>query len=121
MNKINVLVSAALVSVALSSVGFAKAIDDCTTGSKPGNAAPAPAKVVHFSNLSRQYENAQVTVTLTIDAAGVPHDVRPSGRVPQDLAKIVVSMVSQWRFTPRYVNGQAVATRAVLPLQLVEG
>jgi hypothetical protein len=122
MKKMNLLLAAVLASAAwFSSSAFAKPIDGCSTGNDVKATLPVPTKVVQFKDLSRKYENATVAVTMTIDAAGVPHDVKPAGNMPRELIAVVVPMVQQWRFRPSYVNGQAVPARVVLPLQLVEG
>ncbi|MBI2497249.1 MAG: TonB family protein [Opitutae bacterium] len=81
---------------------------------------PAPAKVVSPTNLPRTFEGATVVVSLTIDESGQPHDVKVVSAKDRLLTKSLVSAVSQWRFTPARKNGTPVATKVLLPLELVE-
>jgi hypothetical protein len=118
MNKITLLV--ATLSAALSTSAFAGTSTCCTAASQTAN-KPVPVKVVSPTHLPRSYENATVEVALTIDAQGVPHDVRPVGKIDRRVEQSLVTAVSQWRFTPNVVNGQPVSTRVLLPLQLVDG
>ena len=120
-NMKNLLISAALVSASVfaTSSFAATAVDACTTEASPS--APVPVSVVSPTDLPRTFRPTTVQVTLTIDEKGVPHNVKPVGFVDRDVAKRVIAAVSQWRFTPKQVNGQAVAGRFVLPLEIVEG
>lgn len=82
--------------------------------------APAPAKVVSPTGLPRSHEGATVMLSLTIDAAGQPHNIRIVSRGDQELTRSLVAAVSQWQFTPGRQNGTPVATKVLLPIQLVE-
>jgi hypothetical protein len=85
------------------------------------DADPVAVKIVGPLHLPRSFENAHVELSLTIDAAGVPHEIAMVGYVPDNVKNQLVSAVAQWRFTPKYEHGRAVSTRVVLPLRLVDG
>jgi TonB family protein len=80
--------------------------------------APAPARVVQPTGLPLSYEGKIVRLSLTIDAAGKPHDIRVVSADDRALTKSLVAAVSQWQFTPCRKNGVAVSTRVELPLEL---
>jgi outer membrane biosynthesis protein TonB len=81
---------------------------------------PVPVSVVHPTNLPLRFKDTTVQVVLTIDAQGVPHDVSAAGGMPADFAKQLLPVVAQWRFSPMYENGKAVAARVILPIELTE-
>ena len=114
MNKITLLMTAALASLTVSQATmFAAGQMTADPRTKP-----YPIQVVSPSHLPQEYENALVTLKLTIDAQGVPHNVRPAEWVPNAVAERIVSAVSQWRFAPARVHGEPVSTVAILPLKL---
>jgi outer membrane biosynthesis protein TonB len=123
MKKITILLAATLAGVAFSATNsFAAANDQCAACSTAKATLPVPISVVHPTNLPRQYENVTVQIELTIDENGVPHNVKPAGQMPKDLAARLLPAVSQWRFKPSHTaDGKAIATTVVLPLELVEG
>lgn len=82
--------------------------------------APVPARVVSPTGLPRRAEGSTVTLSLTIDAAGQPHDVKVVWGGDREVSRSVVSAVSQWSFTPARKNGVAVSSRVLLPLELVD-
>lgn len=82
--------------------------------------APAPDRVVAPTGLPRSAEGATVTLALTIDAAGRPHDIQVVSRGDKGLTKSLVSAVSQWSFTPARKNGIAVPAKVLLPIRLVD-
>lgn len=114
MNKITLLITTALASLTLSQ-GSLFAAAPATTDART---KPYPVSIVEPNRLPRDYENALVSLKLTIDAQGVPHNVRPAEWIPSAVAERLVSAVSQWRFEPARVNGRAVPTTAILPLKL---
>jgi len=79
---------------------------------------PVPAKVVAPTDLPRRYEGATVRLSLTIDAAGVPHDIKVVSTRDNALTRSLVTAVSQWRFTPARRNGTPVSTKVELPIEL---
>ncbi len=107
---------------------LAGALTGATFGAPPSsfaqpaaNAAPVPVKIVAPMNLPRSYENARVELVLTIDAAGVPHEISAVGYLPDRVKQQLLPAVAQWRFAPMYQDGHPVSTRVVLPLRLVDG
>lgn len=81
---------------------------------------PIVTKMVHPDGLPTCYEGVTVTLAMTIDEKGVPHDVVPADRIAKDLAARLIPVVAQWRFTPCVVDGHAVARKVLLPLKLVD-
>ena len=81
--------------------------------------APAPAKVVSPVDLPRSFMREIVKVTLTVDAAGQPHDIKVVSTKDQAVTKSLVAAVSKWQFTPARENGVAVSCKVMLPLELV--
>jgi TonB family protein len=79
---------------------------------------PVPASVVSPTGVPLGYEGKTVRISLTIDAAGQPHDIRVISVNDRVLTNSLVAAVSQWRFTPCRANGVAVSTKVVLPLEL---
>lgn len=82
--------------------------------------APVPARIVHPTDLPNSAKGATVMLSLTIDAAGQPHDIRIVSRGDRELTKSLVSAVSQWQFTPARKDGTAVTVKVLLPIELVE-
>lgn len=82
---------------------------------------PKPIYVVHPDGLPRDFLGATVRVALTLDAAGIPHDVTTADRVPRDVSACLLPAVAQWRFSPYRVGGVARPLRIVIPLRLVPG
>jgi protein TonB len=80
--------------------------------------APAPIKVVAPVQMPYFHKGPDVTMRMTIDENGQPHNVRVAGTSDQQSYKQLVAAVSQWKFTPARKNGQAVATRVELPLEI---
>lgn len=82
---------------------------------------PVPLRVVHPMDLPRWFEDQNVNVEFTLDAAGVPHDVTTKEALPAGVARRLLPAIAQWRFTPCLRNGHPVAIRVVMPLEVVVG
>lgn len=122
MKNRTLFLAVALVSVAFfSPVSFAGSTNPSPASATPKATVPVPLKMVHFSNLPRQYENVTIKLTLTIDEQGLPHNVQPAEPMPKDLAQRILPVIAQWRFKPSYVDGKPVVARVILPLELIEG
>lgn len=80
--------------------------------------APAPAKVVNPTGLSRRAEGSTVTLHMTIDAAGQAHDIKVVSRGNDAVARSVVAAVAQWQFSPGRKNGTPVPTKVELPVEI---
>jgi protein TonB len=95
-----------------------------TTVAAPAKAAavslekPALTKVVNPTNLPSSFMDKTVTLSFTVDAQGRAHDINVMWQGDSALRRSLVDAVSQWQFTPARKNGQAVATRVTLPVQL---
>jgi TonB family protein len=82
--------------------------------------APVPIKIVSPTGLPYSLKGETVTLLLTIDAAGQPHNIKiVIGDTPM-LRRSLVAAVSQWQFTPALRNGVPVSTKIVMPLRLEE-
>lgn len=123
MNSKTLLLAATLAGGLLSSAVVSSAavvLSDLTISSAEFT-APVPVKVVNPTGISTSHRGEIVRVGLTIDEAGLPHNVHLlAGRDP-GLVKYLLPAVAQWKFTPALKNGRAVATDVVLPIQLVDG
>jgi protein TonB len=120
-SKSIVLATAILGGLLLSTSAFAAtttAHDAATAGLKFVN--PAPAKVVSPTNLPRTFEGATVMVSMVIDETGQPRDIKVVSTRDRQLTKHLVSAVAQWQFTPARKNGTPVATKVLMPIEVVE-
>jgi len=120
MKMKSVILSAAILGGLFSVSAFANVI--VQPGPVPEKfEAPVPTKVVNPTGLFRRHEGAIVRLSLTVDAAGQPHDIRIMAGQDQNLTERLLPAVAQWRFTPARKNGAPVPARIVLPVQLVDG
>lgn len=121
MKSKHIVLATALLGGLLSTTAFATttAAHAQTTAALKFD-APAPVQVVSPVRLPRSAEGATVTLAMTIDAAGQPHDVRVVGRGHEDISRNLVAAVSQWKFSPARKNGAAVPAKVLLPLELVD-
>jgi protein TonB len=119
MNARHLLLAATFAGGLLSAAQAAVVVSPLSIES-PEFTAPVPAMVVAPDAIPRQYQNEVIRVSLTIDAQGrVHHADLLDGRDP-GLVKRLLPAIAQWQFKPATKNGQPVAARVVLPLQLVE-
>ena len=113
-----------VIATALASSLFAASAHaftlDANGKSVPHLQVPVPAKIVSPTGLPCGLKGAKVTLKLTIDAAGQPHDITiVTGDTPM-LRRSLVAAVSQWQFAPARRNGVPVSTKVVMPLRLEE-
>ena len=80
---------------------------------------PVPVTVVSPVSLPAWSENTIVDVAVSIDGAGTPVKVTTVKLLPAALSRPVVDAVKQWRFRPKLVDGQPVASKVIIPIQLV--
>lgn len=122
MNSKTILLAATLVGGLLSSAVVSSAavvLSDLSINAAEFS-GPTPLKIVHPTGIAPSHRREIVRLTLTIDEAGVPHNVHfLSGRDP-NLVQHLLPAVAQWRFTPAMKNGRAVAMTVVLPLELAD-
>ncbi len=77
-----------------------------------------PSKVIAPTDLPRRFVDATVMIALTVDAAGLPHDIAIMKPIDPELSRALIPALAQWRFTPAQKDGQPVAQRVVLPIKL---
>lgn len=117
--KLKSIIAAAALLGVMSTSAFA-----LTTVAAPGKAAapslekPVLAKVVNPTKLPLSFLDKTVTLNFTVDAQGRAHDINVMWQADSALRRSLVAAVSQWQFTPARKNGQAVAARVTLPVQL---
>jgi TonB family protein len=114
----SILASAALLGVLASSASAITTLDPVKAAQPVKFDAPAPITVVQPIQMPYFHKSPEVTVRMTIDENGQPHNVRVAGTRDQSSYKNLVAAVSQWKFTPGRKDGKAVATRVELPLQI---
>jgi len=122
MNRHKSILAATLAGGLLCSavVASAAVVLSALPHSTAQDAVPAPVQIVHPTGILPSHRGEIVRLSLTIDEAGLPHNVRfVSGRDP-NLAEHLLPAVARWKFTPAMKNGRAVATEVVLPIQLVD-
>lgn len=121
MNPKKLILASALLGGLLSTTAFATTIDSHNKLIASTHlVAPVPTQIVHPVDLPRSYQGATVTLSLTIDASGLPHNIKIVSRGDGAVSKNLIAAVSQWKFTPGLLNGVPVTTKVTLPLQLEE-
>jgi len=80
--------------------------------------APVPVKTIQPIELPATHRGSAVSLSMTIDAAGKPGNVRVANVRDQAAYKRIIATVSQWEFAPARRNGVAVPTKVELPLQV---
>ena len=116
----SVILSAAIFGGLLSVPSFANVI--AHNASAPAVIeAPVPTQVVNPTGLLPRYEGETITLSLTVDETGQPHDVQLTRGSDENLTKQLLPAVAQWKFTPAKKNGVPVRARVMLPVQLVNG
>jgi len=122
MNPVKMSVSVIVASLALA--GSAIASDSTTKYLEHYKVLrkdiPLPVKVVAPTGLPASCKNTVVTFTMLIDQEGRPKNVAITSPASAELSRILVPVVSQWRFTPAQENGVPVARKVILPVQLRE-
>jgi hypothetical protein len=122
MNSKKILLAATLVGGLLSAVvaSAAVVIDQELIIKAVTYTPPAPVKVVVPTGISRRFQGEIIRLRLTVDVAGLPHNIDLcSGRDP-NLVRHLLPVVAQWQFTPAMRNGQPVSADIVLPVEIVE-
>ncbi|MCF7688661.1 MAG: energy transducer TonB [Cephaloticoccus sp.] len=115
MNKIKMLVSASIVSAIISSSAFAVGVSPSSKVTKVTH----PVKVVAPTDLPRKYLGETIEVSLLVDEAGLPSNIRMESHYDSQLTKSVVSAIAQWRFAPAEQDGRVIAKRVMLPIEFV--
>ena len=121
MNKMKMLVGAALLSGLLSTSAFAAGVANDAGATESTYTKPQPAKIVSPEGLPRRYLDTTVKVAFTVDEFGQPRNITLVGRKDRDLARSLVPAIAQWRFTPATKDGLPVSQRVMMPVKLVAG
>jgi TonB family protein len=80
---------------------------------------PVPVSVI-TPEVSARFVGKQVVLEFVVDTTGKPTSITSS--TPGADAELIASVsdaVAQWKFTPAYVNGKAVARKVALPVNIV--
>lgn len=80
--------------------------------------APVPLKTIQPIELPSSHRSADISLSMTIDTAGKPSNVRVANVRDQAAYKRIIATVSQWEFSPARKNGVAVPTKVELPLHV---
>ncbi|HEY0865066.1 MAG TPA: energy transducer TonB [Lacunisphaera sp.] len=80
--------------------------------------APVPVKTIQPIELPPMHQGSEISLSMTIDAAGKPSNVRVANVRNQAAYKRIIATVSQWEFAPARKNGVAVPTKVRLPLEV---
>lgn len=82
-----------------------------------GDSRPVFLKAAYPASAGRvDHQGFAITLQLTIDGQGVPHDIQAFGQVDPKRAKQASAIVSKWRFTPGLRDGQRAPMTAVFRL-----
>jgi hypothetical protein len=79
---------------------------------------PLPVKVVAPEGLPWNFRPTTFNVTMLIDSDGRPQNIKIASKADAELTKLLVSALSQWRFSPARKNGVPVAQMVTLPLRV---
>jgi len=129
MKTTQVLVSAAVASLVLATPGFAARATSHTDLSTAvaqylehytvqRTDIPLPIKVVAPEGLPWNFRPTTFSVTMLIDRDGRPQDIKIASKANAELTKLLVSALSQWRFSPALKDGVPVAQMVTLPLRV---
>lgn len=118
INKLAVLIGlASLLPLAVSAKTPEQAYIE-TASKAPG--VPVPVAVVMPRVANTEYAGAELKVAFTVDAKGQPVSLQVVTSPDAAIAKVIADAVSKWRFAPAQRNGVPVATKVVLPVQIVD-
>jgi TonB family protein len=79
---------------------------------------PVPVKTIQPIELPSSHRSSTVNLSMTVDAAGKPSNVRVVNVSDQAAYKRIIATVSKWEFSPARKNGVAVAAKVELPLEV---
>lgn len=118
MNKIKMLLGAALVSGLISTSAFAAKPVSPAVATIGRTDIPHALQVVGPIGIPPRFVDATVKVTFTVDENGLPHDIKLVAPTDRKLAQSLLPALAQWRFSPALQNGVPVAKRVLLPITL---
>lgn len=80
--------------------------------------APVPVKTIQPIELPSSHRGSEVNLSMTVDAAGKPSNIRVMNTRDQAAYKRIIATVAQWEFSPARRNGVAVPAKVELPLEV---
>jgi TonB family protein len=80
--------------------------------------APVPVKTIQPIELPATHRGSAVNLSMTIDAAGKPSNVRVANVSDQAAYRRIIATVSKWEFSPARKDGVAVPAKVELPLEV---
>ena len=80
--------------------------------------APVPVKTIQPIEVPMSHHGSTVNLSMTIDAAGKPSNIRVMSAGNQAAYKRIIATVAQWEFAPARKNGVAVPAKVELPLEV---
>jgi protein TonB len=84
-----------------------------------GSGVPVPLVVVS-PRVDAEYAGQTVRLEFLVDAAGKTSEISVKSSPDIALSDSLVDAVKQWEFVPAKVNGVPVATKVVLPVEIVD-
>jgi len=67
--------------------------------------APVPVKTIQPIELPASHRSSAINLSMTIDAAGKPHNIRVADVRDQAAYKRIIATVSHWEFAPPRQHG----------------
>lgn len=99
-------------------VASAKALDTSVNASLTTlKSKPIAVKTV-TPEVSHIYANTHVDLTFVVNEKGKAVDIKSLTKADPELVKALSEAVSEWVFTPAYVNGKPVPTKVHLPVNI---
>lgn len=117
VRKLVLLLGSGLLS---GSAAFASPLEEAyleSCNKDPG--VPVPIAVVSPS-VGSEFEGGFVQLEFLVDAQGRPVEFSIKAATDDALATAVVRAVKQWRFQPAEIDGQPVAMKVALPVNIVD-
>ena len=128
MKTTHLLVSAVVASLPLATVGFAApaahpdispAVSQYRDHYKVLRTdVPLPIKVVAPAGLPENFRPTTFNVTMVIDREGRPQNIEIEPKATAEVSKLLVTALSQWRFSPALKDGVPVEKLVILPLRV---
>lgn len=126
MKTSQIIVSAFVASLTLATASFATVTTDSSLSVSQYQEhyktlrtdVPLPVKVVEPSGLPWNYRRTTFNVTMLVDRDGRPQNIKIASPASAEMTKLLVSALSQWRFSPAMEGGVPVSRMVTLPLDL---
>ena len=117
VRKLVVLLSVGALSAVASSAASLEQAYLASCRHDPGS--PLPIAVVS-PTVGPEFNGRSVHLEFEVGVDGKPSGFSIKAASDDVLAKLVVEAVKQWRFRPAEVDGKPVATKVVLPVNIVD-